>query len=297
MEISKSLGRLSVLPRELRDKIYAYLVPVVYNIIWYTVSNGEAPVFVKSKLLRARRSDHTAFDMTILLSSKVIHEEAVRVLYSQGIFRFSTPYYVISDTPHAVINIFGCPLPLPPHRLGAFPDTSITSRIKNVELSYNPDLDVLLSMNTEQAREFNLTTSLCSASPGPVALFSGNSVQRNSAFIKFRVSERSDYPSEIISSPLFNVLKQLTGFRSVILKVSIWMELENNRQMDQGYRSERLCTGLERLLNELTVALEPTLGNGATSELEIRDDLSLGLGCRSRQVMFHPRDHLAKMSK
>lgn len=268
MKRSKSLGRLSVLPRELRDNIYAYLVPVVYNTLWYTVSNGEAPAFVKSKILRARRSDHTKLDLSVLPLSKVMHEEAVTVLYSQGIFRFSSPYYVIRDTPDAVINIFGSRIPIRRHRMGAFPDTNITSRIMNVELSYNPDLDVLLSMKTEKARQFNLTTSLCSASPDPVALFSGNSVQRKSALIKFRISELSDCPTEIISSPLFNVLKQLTGFRTFILKVSIWMEPGNNRQMDQDYGSEKLGTGLERLLSELTVALEPTLGHGATSKLE-----------------------------
>ena len=194
-----------------------------------------------------------------------------------------------------IMNVFGISLPSRHHRMGAFPDTSITSRIMNVELSYNLDLDCILSRDTERAREFNPTTSFCSASPDPVALFGGNSVQRKHMLIKFRMSEPSSYPTEITSSPLFDVLTQLTGFRTFTLQLLVWKQWTNNQHMEKDYPWQNLCAGLERLLNELTVALEPALGTGAMSKLEINE--SWCMGRRSRQVVFHPRDHLAKTFK
>ena len=122
----------------------------------------------------------------------------------------------------------------PRPRTHDFPNTNITNRMMNVELSYDLASDLLQKMVTERTLDVNDREAVCSASPGPAALFMGNSVERRSALVEFRMTELPRYASELIFSPLFDALKQLTGFRTVTLRLSVlrpsscsppWMEV------------------------------------------------------------------------
>ncbi len=271
MEISRSLGDLSILPRELRDNIYAYIVPEGYTPNWhavvhpgihYTWLRHEEPDFEKKSPKGPR------FNITIFLLSRIIHEEAMTIFYSLGTFRFAPPSFQLNG-------------------VGRFPNTNIANRIMNVELFYKMSVKKLLILNTKGPQNLHSTTLFWSPSPGPTALFKGNDVKRKSAFIQFNFSEWSSYKTKLIPTPLFDDLKQLTGFSTVTLK----LEKFSNYSDDHRAAWEKGGEELKSLLNEFRASLEPSLGHGAMSEPEVTSEL------QSCQVVFHPRDHQAQMLK
>ena len=229
VEISKGLGKLSVLPRELRHEIYSYLFPVRYDTLWCAHFNGKAPVFSKPNHLKAAWSKVPGSSIAILQVSHIIHDEAKIISYSRGIFHFSSPYSNTSASSNArmtrrIMDAIGSSLPLRRHRIGAFPGSNITSRIMNVELYYDLDMDLFLDSSTTTTPTPNPTNSIYSNKVDPIALFSGSNIPRNSCIIYFRMAEQSRYPLETIPPPLLNVIKQLTGFRDLTVKVCIWID-------------------------------------------------------------------------
>ena len=273
MEISRSLGNLSVLPRELRDKIYAYIVPQGYTTNWhavvhpgihYTWLRHQEPGFEKPRYKYLKSPKAPKFNITIFLLSKIIHEEAMIVFYSLGTFRFAPPCFQLKG-------------------VGCFPNINIANRIINVELFYQMSVKQLLILNTRGPQDLRSTILFWSPSPGPTALFKGNDIKRNSAFIQSNFPEWSTYKTDIIPTPLFDDLKQLTGFRTVTLK----LEKFSNNSDDRRAAWENGRVALKSILNEFRASLEPSLGHGAMSELEVTSEL------QSCQVVFHPRDHQA----
>lgn len=292
-ETSSGLGKLSILPRELRDEIYGHLFPVGYTTLWCAHYNEKAAVFAKTNRLKAAWSKAPGFNIAILLLSHIIHDEAITIAYSQGIFGFYSPYNEVSVTPNASMTkriMIGLrySLSLRRHGMGALPDTNVTNRIMNVEFHYDDDLDVIAKRYT--GWRFNPPKMFHSTSAGPVALFSGNTVQRNSGLICLRMSGQLSYPTEYINSPLLNAIKQFTGFRTLMLEFSVWMDTPEMQQLDKGTRRASLA----RWVNETTVALEATLGSGTTSEIEGMEDHRPIV---FHQIEFHPRDDSAGTSK
>lgn len=184
MEVSQPLGSLSGVPRELRDELYAYLVPAKIDL---------NPLLDGHQYLTSKLSNSLVSTLAILRLSRTIHEEAMTVLYCRGTFRLLLPY----------------------HRIRDFRVPSITDRIMNVEFSYRMLVQDIHTI--EIARDFDAATY--SSLTAPVTLFGGNSIQRKSALIEIWISEWSSYTINTIFSPFFEALKQLTGFRKVTLKL------------------------------------------------------------------------------
>lgn len=204
------------------------------------------------------------------------------VFYSRGIFHFRPPF----------------------DHIGQFSDLNIAKRIVNVELDYEIDARDFSITDTERLRSFKATTLHRSLPHGPAAIFTGNDIERSSAVIKLRfgISDWWKYATMICSSPLFDALKQLTGFRTVALKVEVIIGYCHEAALEKEWHA-----WLTPLLNEFRVSLEPALGHGAMSEPESLEDWryhsSRQLAMRpvpryySRQLVFHPRDHLTEMAK
>lgn len=88
-EVKTSLGSLGTLPRELRDKIYSYLFSGFYKAIypstWLLLDIGD-----RNMLKNLKESGR---DLTMLRLSKAIGHEAVKVLYSEGVFLCSLIFH------------------------------------------------------------------------------------------------------------------------------------------------------------------------------------------------------------
>lgn len=280
VEISRSLGNLSVLPRELRDNIYAYIVPEGYTTKWhavvhpgihYTWLRHQEPGFEKPRYKSLKSPNAPKFNITIFLLSRIIHEEAMIVFYSLGTFRFAPPCFEFNGITS----------------IGSFPSTNIANRIMNVELLYQMSLKKILILNSKGPRDLHSTILFWSPSPGPTALFKGNDIKRKSAFIQFKFFEWSSYKTEIIRTPILDDLKQLTGFRTVTLK----LEKDSNNSYGDRAAWEKGRVELKSMLNEIRASLEPSLGHGAMSEPGVCWEF------HSCQVVFHPRDHQVQMLK
>ena len=281
--------------RGINYRILSYLVPMHCSTCWdSSCCLGNKPLFkgidypldkpVSRKIKLVERS--TEYNLAILRLSKRIYEEAVSIFYSKGIFGFDITYIDKCD-------------------LSKYPSTNITNRIMNVQFSLTLFFVDILKTDTEAERQLNASVSLGSVPHGVVALFTGNSVQRNSALIEFNTEMWCGYSTAIIPSPLFQVLKQLTGFRTVTLRVGCYRDWSDwygppagtnafvaNPWSDTGERGKRWA-GLEPLLREFTAALGPSLGPGVIGEFEHEGGGDTGW----RRLVFHPRDYIAEMSK
>lgn len=256
--------------------IYAYMILVDYTTNWHTLFfssvyytlNREEPGCERSLSSYMELPDFPVSKLPVFLLSKSIHEEATMVFYSLGTFHFSPPYRW-----H--------------HRIYRFPISNITDRMMHVELSYNLNPSKILIMDTQPSR--NAAEWFSSAWPGPAALFKGNNIERKSALIELKMLEWSKDTNRIIHSALFDVLKQLTGFKIVTLRLEV---IRHARHWGKWY------AGFLPLLNDLRGSLEPALGHGTMREPETGQEWPMSRKLYlTRNVEFHPRDHLAKMSK
>ena len=204
--------------------------------------------------------------MSILRLSKAIKDEVMPLFYSEKTFCF---YYS------------------PPYEEGTplHPKTDITVRLMNVTLFYEAN---------DYDRDHETLTHYF-ARVGPLQFFRGATIVRHSIIVELHLREWSGDDTVTIGSPLFRGLEQLTGFKTVTITFAVkeWMDTE---------QWEKLYAGFEPLLSAMSKVLEPTLGScSATSELVSREGGCPGEDTVSwfslRGITFHPRDHLASISK
>ena len=209
------------------------------------------------------------------------------LLYSTAIFCFSfnvRPYY-FSNTP-------------PPGNV------DITNRMTNIAIS----CDVGRASEIEGIPDVALGWSSLrypSARAGPLAFFQGVSITRQSILVELRLWEWSIYVASLTVSPFFETLKQLTGFKTVTLRLTAmgdhyYPAEETSEATIQEWLEARewmkLFEGFGPLLCAMSNALELALGNKSTMELLVTkaDDLSWHGQC---ETIFHPQAHLAATSK
>ncbi len=265
---SKPLGDLSVLPRELRDEIYRH----VYSNTYMCYSRAF------TQYVRYFRGEHYGSRSPLLRTSKAILHEAIPFLYSAGTFCFN-------------FNTDLAFLPLAPQH----PKVNVADLVTNI----NVFCDVGVSRMGRPMYGYS------SAQAGPLTPFQGVSITRKSILIDLRLWQCSTYATKILVSPLFEVFKNMTGFKTVKLRLT---SLANSFFPPQGTSDtiisgwtrakqwEKLYAGLEPLLDAMTEALEPTLGSCCTiSELVSPCDNFKWSG--QRHVIFHPQDHLAAIAK
>ena len=189
--------------------------------------------------------------LSILRLSKAINEEATSIVYSEGTFEFRYGY----DWEHDGT------------RFQQHWNVDFMNRIMNVDIS--------TSDNKGQPYA------------GTVQFFRGDVITRNSILIKL-IYDHEDWSIKITTSPLFRALKQLTGFKTVTLRL---MAVES---YDAKNWEEVV---LEPLLTAVCKELEPTLGNSSARSKVVPTNWDIAIGRKQQEIVFHPRDHLAKMSK
>lgn len=276
METFQPLGYLAVFPPEIRNIIYAHGIQGDYSTKWrkifvssvYYTLNREEPGHERFQNSYRELPKSPKSNISVFLLSKSIREEATMVFYSLGTFHFCPPYRW-----HYCVY--------------RFPNLKITDRMMNVELSYNIDPSKILIIGTARARDAADWAPLAWA--GPAALFTGNKIKRKSALIELKMSVWSKDLNMIIRSGLFDVLKQLTGFKTVTLRLEVIQHEKHWEKWDAG---------LTPLLNDLRRSLEPALGHGTRCEPEPGQEWPMSRKLHKiGKIEFHPSDHLAKMAK
>ena len=178
---TKADGTLFLLPREIRDEIYRYLVKGHYSV-WQFVSTD-----CRTAVLRAtNRTSHLA----IFQVSKAIHDEATLIFYSESVFRYHIDMILNSTI---------------------FPPTPSLYRMMNIEFIFDCHhwSDAWYSTYGDGSEhDCKVALDVLSGLGGP----------RNTLMIKFKMSSSSF--DEMLLGPFFGKLKALLGFRTVIVIVA-----------------------------------------------------------------------------
>lgn len=288
----KPLGDLSLFPRELRDEIYRHVFTKMYKA-FYSSSIVKPAFYDEStdhslSLIERDREERTGSDLSILPLQKAINKEAIRLLYSKSTFCFC--YNVRPDYfPHSP-------------QLG---NVDITKRMTHIAISCNVGCASKIDSIPGHSLAWS-SMSYLGARAGPLAFFQGVSIIRESILVDLRLYEWSIYAASLTVSPLFDALKQLTGFKTVTLRITsmsghCYPAQETSeatiQELLEAKQWEKLYAGFGPLLSAVSDALEPALGNRSAMELLVNtaDDLSSRHG--QCHTTFHPQAHLAAISK
>ena len=188
--------------------------------------------------------------LSVLALSKTVKDEAMALLFSEATF---------------------CYVGQIDSRL---PDIAITNRMRSIEILFYDSLGPKLDDDRK-------TANFCAV----LGLFQGDTITRKSILITFK--QRSCV-TEMIMSPLLEALRELTGFKTVTLKLSSW----DGFPPEAAGQRERCYVGFGPSLNAMRKYLEPSLGTSVMSDPAFRKD-----DFWSRQIMFHPQDYLAGVCK
>lgn len=142
-------------------------------------------------------------------------------------------------------------------------------------------------MNRIMNIEISTSDNLGQPYAGPVQLFQGDVITRKSFLITL-IYYPWEWSIKITESPLFRSLKQLTGFKTVTLRF-----VAVGKGDDVNW--EELVW--EPLLTAACKDLESTLGNGSARRKIVPTEADNALDRKQQEVVFHPRDHKAKVSK
>lgn len=307
-ETPKPLGNLSLFPREIRDEIYRHVCSSTY-VAFYSSSivrpiTHDKPNYCSNTFSEC---DMCAEDhLSVLRLSKAINNEAMLILYSEGTFVFE---YGLGHTNPSGLKIGYTRLRIDSdwsfYRLGQeydsgapqHPYANIIERMTNIELRYDATLCQGLDFEWDMS---DYSDSFTSAPAGPLEFFQGVVVMRDTITVELKLSNWINSATKMMTSPWFRALKQLTGFRTVILGLVAEAEpclplLDPGREWLDNDETDKLYAGFEPLLHAMSKNLEPTLGNGSMSSCVSGGYEIPKFG--TRYVVFHPRDHQAAILK
>ena len=269
----KSLGALSFFPREIRDEVYRHCLPKK-RYCWDSVLDCASlydpndPVVygtMRYRRLHSKCKEWTKSNLSILSLSKDIKEEAMVWLYLNGTFCL---YYNL--------NLM---------RAEQVPQHPGTNNMTNFEISYGAAIDPEMGSKSYGWMD-----------GGPLHLFGGDTVTRKSILVVLRLCEWWRYAAIMTVSPLLDALKQLTGFETVTLRLA-FVEFGKWPNTDEW---RMLYTGFGSVLEDMSMALEPTLGKSSAMSEHLPEEIGPSLHKSRkgiREVVFHPRNHRAAISK
>ena len=288
----KPLGDFHLFPREVRDEIYQHIFSEMYEA-FYSSSIVKPAFYDRSDdhwllLIKRDREERTGSDLSILRLQKAITKEAMQLLYSEA--TFYSCYNVRPDYfPHS---------PQPGN-------VDITERTTYIAISC--DIGCASEMDSMPGVTLGWSSmSYPSARAGPLTFFQRISITKESILVNFKLYKWSIYTAGLTVSPLFEALKQLTGFKTVTLRLTFMSDhyypaQETSeaaiQELLEARQSEKLYGGFGPLLSAMNDALEPALGTKGVMELLV--SAGDGLSWRHRQCVttFHPQAHLAAISK
>lgn len=199
-------------------------------------------------------------DFSILETSKATSREVLEIYYQESVFSFTTRF-----GPSGIICL--------PKKL--------TDRMKNVRL-------VVLNINILYLRQDELemdnVNSLCKAVITP---FAGTHIARKN----LHVEVFCDGPGMIgmLPIPVFEILKALTGFRTLVIEVSpnflLRKKMENEMATEKEV-SDSIYQTLTGALRVIRNTLEPSLGSATENFVG-----------RVGRLTFHPREHTVNSTR
>lgn len=173
---------------------------------------------------------------------------------------------------------------------------SSTDKMTKIEMFYNAVLDPDMDFGNDWAIKYN--TSLCygCAKAGPLDFFPGDTIARKSILIVLRFCQWWRHATTMTESPLFEALEQLTGFETVTLRLAAACDSFGKWPKKEEW--EKLYTGFESISSEMSISFGPTLGkSSAMSELLSGENGPSLADCGIHEVVFHPRNHRAAISR
>ena len=278
------LGSLVVFPREIRDEIYRHILAKRYKA-FHSPALSFSQCYDEPNPFPFALAEHqksTGPDLLVLGLSKAIREEAITLLYSEGVFCFYS-WNWRNDKP--VLQ---------------YPNIEIINRMMNIEVFYGYD-DGWFEEQTphyvsDSDIEWFTSHQYGSIAACPLDIFQGDTITRKSIVIDVQLGYDGSYATLMTKSPLFGALKQLTSFKTVTLRLTAEFLCEPRGTHDyrlveweRAGQWEKLFAGFEPVLSVMSEALEPALGNSVMSRLLYEEDAAVG----HRQLIFHPQDHVA----
>ena len=189
-EDNPSLGTLVILPREVRDEIYRYLVIGRYNL-YQCSCDGSAEIYTITKPQLALKPANDHPNLAISEVSKVTHDEATSILYSESVFRYRGDY--------AYVRVPWTP-----------PPASAFDRLMKIECEFDW---FHWSDEWYDAHRFIIDNQLYAI----LDTLTGFGKLRNMLLIKFTLGPPDT--CEALFSHVIRRLKALVGFRTVIIVV------------------------------------------------------------------------------
>lgn len=262
----KPLGILSTLPRELRDEIYR----LVYNHIYYLTP------YPKASRLKWQSYDETVLSLSMLAVSRSIRQEFLAILQAEGEF-------IVWEEPFAKKWF---------PRAWARDDIPFIRQIQNVEFLtsvHDWSQGFYIANDMDYSRE---DSTILKTEAAAISFFTGAEVLRKTCVIKF-VRPWAPEMIEILQSPFFDVVKNLTGFETVVLKVVSnerdWREKDVLTYIGEDRSYTNWAVGFRVILDAMSIVLRPTLGPSA-----INFDKSNKPFEGKWKITFHPQKLLSK---
>ena len=277
-----ALGDLSHFPREIRDGIYRHVFPT-YRASYRHRSSTSKPTVLELTDVQLDKCNWTVWKLSILRLSRNIRSEAMPIFYSKGIFRFHI----------GLREEFSNEVP-------QLPDVEFINFMSNVEIIY--DARIRYDWSERASRIYG------AASAGPLELFQGAKVSRNSIVIMLNWCEMAaSYAADMTNSPLFRSLRQMIGFKNVTLRFTtnenVYCPLPGISQAKEKEWVEagtwkKLYGGFTPLFLAMSKDLEPTLGKSSAMSKLVPGEPGGTLEVSGRRaIKFHPRGRQAITSR
>ncbi|KAM0804165.1 hypothetical protein BDR22DRAFT_921707 [Usnea florida] len=255
------LGRLGILPRELRDEIYRHLCNQDYHFDGVVLPCREWTPTGHSSTWPSIRNMVTV--------STAIRRELLAIFHANAVFEFDVPIGRVSKT--RTRN-----------------DIPFVDHIKNVRW-----IIYLWVMSDTSCNKYNIPyehlNQRISELTSGISLFTGPDISRKSCVIELQFC--TPRAIQILQSPFFNGIKLLTGFKTVEIKLLAekkdWCPKD---ALTYGGESESFrdrAAGFKMFQNAVLTALEPSLGPSIVTGWNGQTRFNL-----TWELTFHPSDYV-----
>ena len=272
MATSSSLGTLVVLPREIRDHIYGYVISDRYRA-YYSDS------IVNDYIVEESEATGMPWEMYhqlgIACTSRLLCDEVSQILYNKAMFCFQQYGTAIAAL-----------------------ESPLEQNVKLIERIMNIELFIFIS--DPHIENFPVDHK----DPGPLTFFHGSVIPRKSAIIRITSTSKRFFAGALLQSPLVNAIKGLVGFKSVILKAAYERTLSTTT-VKSSYGSSIGTFHGELYQKDPTWQLLSMAKENLGPHIGPSDDISELVSPSGgsvwkdgyRQIEFHPREYVTNAMK
>lgn len=259
------LGTLAMLPREIGDEIYRYLVKGIYPVMCPSTSTTKA----RRMMNRPVKLRKNGPDPTTLQLSKAINHEASAVKYSESLFLCCVGFH---------------------QNLSCLPQASI-DRMMNIELKVPAGIQIL-------DEKFGNPEDRCLMYQNEkwetiIKALNSTDLVRKIVRVVFRIF--SSQPVSVMPRKILHDLKTLVRYRTVVVEFLAQYYLDDESEYPK-IENKHLAEGIESVVNAVIRDLEPALGPASLSHTRIPSTIR---GCSHwvGYLTFHPIENLATKSE